>query len=121
MNNFAALVRQRRTVMSTTACVWPQTMFLQTDDSARQRRASSLNPVRAQRSVPPPERRVARAAGVLGGAPVGAAGAIVGRAGTGAAVGAAGAGAAGVTRGLIHGVTSRPKPSPTYKNFVNRC
>ena len=57
----------------------------------------------------------------IGAAAGAAGGAIVGRAGTGAAVGAAGAGAAGVTRGLIHGVTSRPKPSPTYKNFVNRC
>ena len=57
----------------------------------------------------------------IGAAAGAAGGAIVGRAGTGAAVGAAGAGAAGVTRGLIHGVTSRSEPSPTYKNFVNRC
>jgi hypothetical protein len=57
----------------------------------------------------------------IGAAAGAAGGAIVGRAGIGAAVGAAGAGAAGVTRWLIHGVTSRPEPSPTYKNFVNRC
>lgn len=57
----------------------------------------------------------------IGAAAGAAGGAIVGRAGTGAAVGAAGAGAAGVTRGLIHGVTSKSEPSPTYKNFVNRC
>jgi hypothetical protein len=57
----------------------------------------------------------------IGAAAGAAGGAIVGRAGTGAAVGAAGAGAAGVTRGLIHSVTSKSEPSPTYKNFVNRC
>ena len=57
----------------------------------------------------------------IGAAAGAAGGAIVGRAGTGAAVGAAGAGAAGVTRGLIHGATSRSEPSPSYKNFVNRC
>ncbi|MBM2802295.1 MAG: uncharacterized protein HW419_188 [Deltaproteobacteria bacterium] len=57
----------------------------------------------------------------IGAAAGAAGGAIIGRAGTGAAVGAAGAGAAGVTRGLIHGVTNKSEPSPTFKNFVNHC
>ena len=28
---------------------------------------------------------------------------------------------AGVTRGLIHGLTRKQSPSPVYKNFVDRC
>lgn len=48
-------------------------------------------------------------------------GAIAGRAGPSAAIGAAGGGAAALTQGLIHGLSSKPTPSPLYKDFVNRC
>jgi len=57
-----------------------------------------------------------------GGAASGAAsgavgGAIGGSAGTGAAIGAA----TGATAGLLHWVFSKPKRSPAFENFVNRC
>jgi hypothetical protein len=55
--------------------------------------------------------------GAIGGAAGAAGGAVVGSAGAGAAVGAASGAAAGFMRGLFKG----PKPSPAYRNFVNRC
>lgn len=62
------------------------------------------------------------AAGTAGGAAVGAAsgavgGAVVGAAGSGSAIGAA----SGATAGLLHWLFSKPKRSPAYENFVNRC
>ena len=55
--------------------------------------------------------------GAAGAAVGGAMGAVTGNLGTGAAVGAAG----GAVAGLIRGATQASHPSPTYKNFVNRC
>lgn len=57
-----------------------------------------------------------------GGAAIGAAsgavgGAIVGAAGSGAAIGAA----SGATAGLLHWIFSKPKRSPVFENFVNKC
>lgn len=57
-----------------------------------------------------------------GGAAIGAAsgavgGAIGGSPGTGAAIGAA----TGATAGLLHWVFSKPRRSPAFENFVNRC
>jgi hypothetical protein len=62
------------------------------------------------------------AARTAGGAAVGAAtgavgGAVVGAAGSGAAIGAA----SGATAGLLHWIFSKPKRSPAFENFVNRC
>jgi OmpA family protein len=57
-----------------------------------------------------------------GGAAVGAAsgavgGAIGGSPGTGAAIGAA----TGATAGFLHWIFSKPKRTPAFENFVNRC
>ncbi len=57
-----------------------------------------------------------------GGAAVGAAsgavgGAVVGAAGSGSAIGAA----SGATAGILHWIFSKPKRSPAFENFVNRC
>ena len=62
------------------------------------------------------------AARTAGGAAVGAAagavgGAVGGAAGSGAAIGAA----TGATAGLLHWIFSKPKRSPAFENFVNRC
>ncbi|RMH34652.1 MAG: hypothetical protein D6690_10385 [Nitrospirae bacterium] len=59
------------------------------------------------------------AIGAATGAATGAVGGAVsgGSAGTGAAVG----GATGATYGFLRGLFSSTKPSPTYRNFVNRC
>ena len=62
------------------------------------------------------------AARTAGGAAVGAAtgavgGAVGGAAGTGAAIGAA----TGATAGLLHWIFSKPKRSPAFETFVNRC
>jgi outer membrane lipoprotein SlyB len=58
----------------------------------------------------------------VGGAEAGAAvggamGSVTGHLGTGAAIGAAG----GAVAGAIRGASRASRPSPTYKNFVNRC
>ncbi len=58
------------------------------------------------------------ATGAAGGA---AGGAVVGHAGRGAAIGAVGGGVAGLTRGLFRGLFRSRKPSPAYRNFVDRC
>lgn len=60
--------------------------------------------------------------GTAGGAAVGAAsgavgGAVVGAAGSGSAIGAA----SGATAGILHWIFSKPKRSPAFENFVNRC
>jgi hypothetical protein len=62
------------------------------------------------------------AARTAGGAAVGAAtgavgGAVAGAAGSGAAIGAA----TGATAGLLHWIFSKPKRSPAFETFVNRC
>jgi len=58
------------------------------------------------------------AAGGAAGAVVGGAmGSVTGHLGKGAAVGAAGGAAGGFMRGLFRA----SKPSPVYKNFVDRC
>lgn len=59
------------------------------------------------------------AVGGAAGAAVGAVGgAVSGRgAGTGAAVGAA----TGATAGAVHGAAKQTRPSPVYKQYVNRC
>mgnify|MGYP007084716459 CR=1 FL=1 len=58
------------------------------------------------------------AAGAAAGTVVGGAmGSVTGHLGRGAAVGAAGGAAAGLMRGLFRA----SKPSPVYKNFVDRC
>ena len=62
------------------------------------------------------------AVSTAGGAAIGAAsgavgGAIVGAAGSGAAIGAAG----GATTGLLHWIFSKPRRSPVFENFVNKC
>jgi outer membrane lipoprotein SlyB len=67
-----------------------------------------------------PEVKVAgsTAGGAAAGAAVGGAmGSVTGHLGTGAAIGAAG----GAVAGAIRGVSGASRPSPTYKNFVNRC
>jgi outer membrane lipoprotein SlyB len=67
-----------------------------------------------------PEAKVAgsTAAGAGAGAAVGGAmGSVTGHLGTGAAIGAAG----GAVSGAIRGISRASRPSPTYKNFVNRC
>jgi outer membrane lipoprotein SlyB len=67
-----------------------------------------------------PEAKVvgSTAAGAGAGAAVGGAmGAVTGNLGRGAAVGAAG----GAVAGIIRGASRASQPSPTYKNFVNRC
>jgi uncharacterized protein YcfJ len=67
-----------------------------------------------------PEAKVAgsTAAGAGAGAAVGGAmGSVTGNLGTGAAIGAAG----GAVAGAIRGASQASRPSPTYKNFVNRC
>ncbi len=62
------------------------------------------------------------AATTAGGTAVGAAsgavgGAVVGAAGSGAAIGAA----SGATAGLLDWLFSKPKRSPVFENFVNKC
>jgi hypothetical protein len=62
------------------------------------------------------------ATATAGSAAVGAAsgavgGAIVGAAGSGAAIGAA----SGATAGLLYWIFSKPKRSPVFENFVNKC
>lgn len=58
------------------------------------------------------------AAGAGAGAAVGGAmGAVTGNLGRGAGIGAAG----GAVAGVIRGASRASSPSPTYKNFVNRC
>lgn len=62
------------------------------------------------------------AARTAGGAAVGAAagavgGAVVGAVGSGSAIGAA----SGATSGLLYWMFSKPKRSPAFENFVNRC
>lgn len=62
------------------------------------------------------------AARTAGGAAVGAAsgavgGAVVGAVGSGSAIGAA----SGATAGLLHWIFSKPKRSPAFENFVNKC
>ncbi len=57
-----------------------------------------------------------------GGTAIGAAsgavgGAVVGAAGSGAAIGAA----SGATAGLLQWIFSKPKRSPVFENFVNKC
>ncbi|HEX7372882.1 MAG TPA: cell envelope biogenesis protein OmpA [Thermodesulfobacteriota bacterium] len=67
-----------------------------------------------------PEAKVAgsTAAGAGAGAAVGGAmGSVTGHLGRGAAIGAAG----GAVAGAIRGASRASRPSPTYKNFVNRC
>jgi outer membrane lipoprotein SlyB len=67
-----------------------------------------------------PEVKVAgsTAGGAAAGAAVGGAmGSVTGHLGTGAAIGAAG----GAVAGAIRGASRASSPSPTYKNFVNRC
>ncbi|KPK88514.1 MAG: cell envelope biogenesis protein OmpA [Deltaproteobacteria bacterium SM23_61] len=67
-----------------------------------------------------PEAKVvgSTAAGAGAGAAVGGAmGAVTGNLGRGAAIGAAG----GAVAGIIRGASRASRPSPTYKNFVNRC
>ena len=67
-----------------------------------------------------PEAKVAgsTAAGAGAGAAVGGAmGSVTGHLGRGAAIGAAG----GAVAGAIGGISRSSRPSPTYKNFVNRC
>jgi len=58
------------------------------------------------------------AGGAAGGAIIGGAvGAVRGSLGRGLGVGAA----AGAAAGLVRGTAKASKPSPVYKNFVNRC
>lgn len=62
------------------------------------------------------------AVSTAGGAAVGAAsgavgGAVVGAVGSGSAIGAA----SGATAGLLRWIFSKPKRSPAFENFVNRC
>ena len=67
-----------------------------------------------------PEAKVAgsTAVGAGAGAAVGGAmGSVTGNLGTGAAIGAAG----GAVAGAIRGASRASRPSPTFKNFVNRC
>lgn len=67
-----------------------------------------------------PEAKVAgsTAGGAAAGAAVGGAmGSVTGHLGMGAAIGAAG----GPVAGAIRGVSGASSPSPTYKNFVDRC
>ncbi len=53
-----------------------------------------------------------------GGAASGAVGgAVVGAAGSGSAIGAA----SGATAGLLQWIFSKPKRSPVFENFVNKC
>jgi predicted small lipoprotein YifL len=55
--------------------------------------------------------------GAAGGVIGAAGGAVVGSLGRGAAIG----GATGATAGLIRGLSKASQPSPTHKNFVDRC
>jgi len=58
------------------------------------------------------------AIGGAGGAVIGgAAGAVTGSLGRGIGVGAA----TGAAAGLVHGIIQTSKPSPIFKNFMNRC
>ncbi|MGZ8157724.1 MAG: glycine zipper family protein [Methylobacter sp.] len=62
------------------------------------------------------------AAKTAGGAAVGAAsgavgGAVAGAAGSGSAIGAV----SGATTGLLYWIFSKPKRSPAFEDFVNRC
>ena len=58
------------------------------------------------------------AAGGAGGAVVGGAvGAVTGGFGRGVGIGAA----AGGAMGLVHGISRSSRPSPLYRNFVDRC
>ncbi|MCE5193877.1 MAG: hypothetical protein LLF28_00215 [Nitrospiraceae bacterium] len=57
------------------------------------------------------------AGGVSGAVIGGAGGAVLGNVGKGAGVGSA----TGAAAGLIRGISKASKPSPVYKNFVNRC
>jgi len=105
--------------------LYPNDHFKRVGDGAAERDTSDCMR-QAEVYVSANERAASVIEGAATSATVGAAagaagGAVVGRAGTGASVGAAGAGAAGVTRGLIHGFSGKHKPSPVYKNFVNRC
>jgi hypothetical protein len=43
------------------------------------------------------------------------------QAGTGTVIGGVGSTVGGATSGLVRGVFSNPEPSPSQKNFVNRC
>lgn len=57
------------------------------------------------------------AGGAAGAVVEGAGGAVTGNVGLGAGVGSA----TGAAVGLIRGISKSSKPSPVYKNFVNRC
>ncbi len=54
---------------------------------------------------------------VVGAASGAVGGAVVGAAGSGSAIGAA----SGATAGLLHWIFSKPKRSPVFENFVNKC